>query len=426
MYKLKYILAILLLINACQKEKETAIKKDSSDKGITKKNDLVKLTNSKINSEGTYLFNSQEDILINWTTWSKDKSKNQLQFAFFDKKTNQFKKPITIPQATGLQLHVESMAKVGITKKGFLYAVYRRKNPKSKSRFGGFVYYCISKDNGQTWSDERKLVSDKTSKSQAFFDIALLPNGEIGATWLDSRKPIDKNHIGKTVYFASTNLDNGFVNSKPIAGSTCECCRTNIFVDTQNNIYVAYRNLTDKTEPNFDDIGEVEIRDMYYTFSNDMGENFSKPEPISQDNWHINGCPHTGPSLANKGNQLSAVWFTGKKNEEGIYYAFKEGEKFNTKTLLSNQGHHPQMIALFGKNYVVYEEYYEIDEKGYTKIVLEEIGNLLTKKKIEVSKPKTNNNHAVLTAIDNQHLVIAWVNDDTRNPKIMCKIVSTS
>ncbi len=414
-----YILLLIVLLISCKKE--TKNNQVIKEKNTAKKDTIYKLTNSKVNSEGAFIFNNNDKLLINWTEWDKHNKSNLLKFAFFDKSTNKFLPEITVTPSLGLQMHAESMAKIGITKKGFLYAVYRRKSKNSKSRFGGFVCYAISKDSGKTWSDEKILVTDKTSTSQSFFDIALLPDGELGMVWLDSRKPIDKNHKGKTLYFAKTNLDKGFINEKPIAGSTCECCRTDIYVDNQNTIHLAYRNLIDPKEPYFDGQGTMEIRDMFYLFSDDNGKTFSKPVPISQDNWHVNGCPHTGPSLTNNGNNLAATWYTGKENEDGIYYATSVNNKFNPKKLLTRTGHHPQMISNFGKNYIVYETYYENNNKGYNKIQLEEINDTFLRKSFEISDKFTNNNHAVITPFNNNTLLIAWVNTDTRNPKIMYK-----
>lgn len=423
MKQLPYLLIFILLFISCNKNEKTI--KENKLTLSKKKDSIYLLTNPKVNSEGAYLFKTKKELLINWTEWDKQNKHNYLKFAFFNKKTNTFQKEIKIPSSLGLQMHEESMAKIGISTKGILYAVYRRKATNSKTRFGGYICYSISKDKGKTWSKEYKLVNDKTSASQSFFDIALLPDGELGMVWLDSRKPIDKNHKGKTVYYAKTNLDKGFIEEKPIAGSTCECCRTDIYVDNQNSIHVAYRNLVDIKEPYFDGQGEMEIRDMYYLNSTNNGKTFSKPIPISQDNWHVAGCPHTGPSLSNNGNKLAATWYTGKENEEGIYYTIKENDEsfFRPRTLLTTNGHHPQMISNFGKNYVVYETYYENEQKGYNKIQLEEINDSFIRKSFEISKKLTNNSHAILTPITNTTILIAWTNSDTRNPKIEYTII---
>lgn len=409
-------LFIILTTLSCQKAND----KEIAPKKMTQQ--YVQLTNSNLKSEGAYFFKSEKQIFINWTETHKEPNSNRLKFSVFNNKTKKFGKSIDIPQAKGLQLHSESMAKVGKTKKGVLYAFYRRKSKNKALRFGGSMFYTTSNDEGKTWSKEKKLVSDKTSTSQSFFDISLLKNGEIGIIWLDSRKPIDKNHKGKTIYFATTNsLNNSVENEKPIAGSTCECCRTDIFTDSKGIIHIAYRNLIDKDEPNFSGTDTTEIRDMYYLSSNDNGQTFSTPIPLSNDNWHFYGCPHTGPSLAESNEAIGATWYTGAPNNSGIFFANKKDKTFKDKTLLSKTGYHPQMTGTKDAFFAVYEEYYENNDKGYNLIELVTIKN---KQKIqeEISQKLTENNHPVITSIDSDLLLIAWVNNNTRNPKIIYRL----
>ena len=238
--------------------------------------------------------------------------------------------------------------------------------------------------------------------------------------------PIHKDRDGKTLYFAKTNTDKGFQNETVIAGSTCECCRTEIYVDKNNNIHIAYRNIIEQGEEYYDDdLGntDIEIRDMYYISSKDNAKTFSKPIPISLDNWHIYGCPHTGPSLAFDGDNLSAVWFTAANNNVGIFFTTKTGKQFNERKLLTNEGRHPQMIVLNNQFYIVYEEYYEKNDKGYTKIILTSTSKTNFNNTVEISKKQTSNNHAVLIQLRDDSILTAWVNDDTRNPKIVYKVL---
>ncbi len=134
-----------------------------------------------------------------------------------------------VDPSIGMQAHHESMAKVIRNGNGTLYAIYRFKTATPKNKYAGSIFYSISIDNGKTWSEKRKLVEDESSLSQSFFDVALLPDGELGLSWLDNRK-VEKDKDGSSLYFAKTEGNLGFVNEKPIAGSTCQCCRTDIFV----------------------------------------------------------------------------------------------------------------------------------------------------------------------------------------------------
>ncbi len=432
MKNIKFIVILALIITSLESCKEKRTSLDNKKQVVNtieenKRDTIYMLTKPNVNSEGAFIFNSGKEILINWTEWNKDSEENILKFAFFDENSQKFSKPIAVTPSKGLQMHTESMAKVGLTSKGKLYAIFRIKSTSRKNRFGGTVYYTISSDKGLTWSPKVKLVADNNSGSQSFFDIALLPDGELGITWLDSRMPIHKDRKGKTLYFAKTNSDSGFYKELPIAGSTCECCRTEIYVDQQKNIHIAYRNIIEREEDftnTIFTISNVEIRDMYYVSSQDNGASFSEPIYVSKDNWQIDGCPHTGPSLAQTNSNLAAVWFTGANNSPGIFFSNYVNEQFTDRKLLSKEGLHPQMVANKGKYYVVYEEYYELEEIGYTKIMLEAIeGTIENKFSTEISSPKTNNNHAVISLINQSKIMTAWVNTNTRNPKIMYKLI---
>ncbi len=408
-----YLLVILLFLN-CRQNNLKTIKKHGQTE-----NTIFVFTDLEHNSEAPFLFNNGTNIVLNWTEWdAHNKRNNLLKYAIFDTKTRKFDSIKTVPGSKGLQMHAESMAKVGIKPDGTLFAVYRKKSKDDKTRFGGHIYYVFSKDKGNTWSKQFKLVKDTVSTSQSFYDITVLPDNNMGLIWLDSRSK----KRGKTLYVAKSDSLNRFSIQKPVAFSTCECCRTELYVDERGYINIAYRNLIEPDETGFDGYGQTEIRDMYYLVSKDSLRSFSVPEPISKDNWHIYGCPHTGPSLAYNGESLGAIWFTAAHNEPGLFFTTRRQNGFLSRQKISVEGRHPQMTAAKGNFYRVYEEYYEQNGKGYYKIVL----NTLTKDgKItikEISKPETNNNHAVITAFDNT-LLIAWVNTDTRHPKIMYKLI---
>ena len=417
---------MLLGLISCQQSniKKKPVARKSAEKPTEKPVVAKILTDKQLNSEVPFLFKGKDTIILNWTQWEHDKTKNILKFAFFNMKTEKFSTLDSVPVSKGLQMHPESMAKIGITDNNIMYAVYRKKDKNDRSRFGGKLYYATSKDFGKTWSAEKLVVNDPKATSLSFYDIAVLPNGEIGMSWLDNRRKLDPKHKGKCLFYGQTSQDKGFVIQKPVAGSTCECCRTEIFVDSNGNIHIAYRNIIEPDEPGFDGYGFTEIRDMYYLKSMDSGKTFTHPIPISKDNWHVNGCPHTGPSLAFNGEKLGAVWFTGAPSNSGIFFTDKKPEQknFNPKNLISREGRHPQMVSLNGNFHIVYEEYYEQNGKGYYKITLKTIKANGEETTTEISPKLTHNNHPVITSFGKNKLLIVWVNSDTRHPKLMYSI----
>lgn len=406
-YNIIYVIIVLFIFTSCKKEFNIS----STSK------EVQQITNSKASSEGTFLFSGKNETIINWTEQGKSKEDNILKFSFFVKETKSFSSPIVVTPSKGLQTHAESMAKVAITKAGILYAFFRIKSKNSKSKYGGILYYAISSDRGQNWSDKNRVVFDVKSTSQSFYDVAQLSNGELGIVWLDKRK-LHSEFNGQTLYFATTNKSNKLVGETAVEGSVCQCCRTEIEVGQNNEIHIAFRNMIEPHEmryPTFVKEKKEEIRDMYYTTSKDNGKSFSKSMAISDDFWFLSGCPHTGPSLANNNNTTGAVWFTGANYKGGIYFTTKNTNDFNERELVSVEGRHPQMITINNTFYIVYEEYYEFKNKGYTKIILQERTSKKIIKTTEISTSETENSHAVLKQINDNEILISWINDDIKN-----------
>ncbi len=375
---------------------------------------VVSQTEIASNAKGVFI--SKDDkgaILLNW---SEQVNKNQfvLKYVEFDDYGNRKSEIKTVLPTLGMQSHAESMAKIIRSAKGILYVVFRIKTSNPKSRFGGHIYYTMSTDNGKTWHKKQKLVKIKNTRSQSFYDVTLLSDGEVGISWLDSRK-LEKNKDGSTLYFSKTNGINGFVKGKPIAGSTCQCCRTEIFRDSKNNIHIAFRNIT-----------EGSIRDMYSVVSTNNGHTFSELRRIGKDNWKLDGCPHTGPSLAGNNKSLAAVWYTGAESGDGIFFKelTKEYTAFENKVLLTATGAHPQMIASKDEQFhVVYEEFYKEKEKLFSQIVLHTIRKNQTLKKQIISQKRTDSDHAVITTTKNNKLFIAWISVIKGKSKVFYKKV---
>ena len=248
---------------------------------------------------------------------------------------NTFSKAIEIPGSSNVHPHGENMPKIIFKPSGEIIAVWGAANPNPKNEYSGLVYYTRSADNGKTWSKAVSITKDTTSYDQRYFDVALLPNGEAAIVWLDNRKTSDKE--GSGLYYAVTKNNNGFQDEKLISEPCCQCCRTDLFIDTQKNIHVLYRAIINDS-----------IRDMVHIVSADNGTSFSNPQRISKDNWVINGCPHTGPAMTENKEGLSFTWFTGGK-DAGVYYNSSKdnGKSFTNRDNVSGKtAKHCQITTL--------------------------------------------------------------------------------
>jgi len=382
------------------------------------------------------------NIVLCWTSKALSDSVYKLHYAVYDSINHIFAAPIIVSTSTNLSTSPESMGKVAFKGDGTVIAMFGRAHESPENPFAGGVYYSVSTDNGQNWSTEQFVHSD-TSKNvgHSFFDIATLKDGEIAAIWLDGR--FGKSEKGSALFFSKTQGGNEFLKDTLLGKNTCECCRTEILADDMGNIHIAYRNIAYPAG-----IFGRQVRDMAYISSKDNGMTFSKPFPISNDNWEVEGCPHTGPSLAISNQQVHAVWFTAG-GETGLFYtsSMNLDSKFNQRTLLSSSGRHPQMAALANdKIAIVYEDNltqktpmkenhshsadttmkmdhskmkmnHHKEESGETSIVLQLFKNGIKDASIEVTNGKQADHHAVITSYNDQ-LLIAWVHEKNGKSQI--------
>ena len=109
---------------------------------------------------------------------------------------------------------------------------------------------------------------------------------------------------------AEVMSDGDIKNEFELDSRTCDCCQTSTSL-TEDGPIVVWR-----------DRSEQEIRDIYYSKFKDG--NWSKPKPVFQDNWKINGCPVNGPKVAVSGNSVAVAWFTAADNIPKVNLSFSK------------------------------------------------------------------------------------------------------
>ncbi len=389
---------------SCKQNKEARNQAHASRNiGITQA-----ITDNTIHASCPYLTtDNHANPVLCWTE-KVDTLHNILAYAVFDQKRQSFGSPIHIKETLGMHAHHESMAKVASKKDGTMLAVFRISTPTAKSRFAGSMYFTQSFDKGKSWTPKQKLVTDSTSYNQSFYDLTLLKDGELGMSWLDARR-IEKDKEGSTLFFAKTKGKLGFVNEKPIAGATCQCCRTDIFNDSNGDLHIGYRNIIQDS-----------IRDMFYLTSTNSGATFEKQLRIGEDNWVIRGCPHTGPTIAFNGTKIGIAWFT-MGGQKGIYFTSKDKQnnEFMQRTLLSDKIYHPQMIGTDDGNFVLVTEEESENNNLLNRIVLRLISSDQKVIRYPISVKGTNNEYPVIIRKKNGDLLIVWVEISGKHSKLV-------
>jgi hypothetical protein len=266
------------------------------------------------------------DVLLSWTeknaegvtafcvAFSKDKGKT-----FSDKKV--------IFAGTGVGNSRMMRAKVLSKKDGSLVAVFSNRDaaptaststsPPQGGRGGGRsanIVFCVSKDGGSTWTSPVSVDSDpKQGIMRGFFDAVVLPNDEIAVAYLKDVANSTK-HEERDLRMVVTK-NGAFQSEKVIDPVVCDCCPISMLIDANGALNIVYRDNND------------DIRDMAKMVSTDNAETFSKPEILYNDEWKINGCPHSGAVASTSGKGALFAWFSGAEKESGIRLVNNEGKK---------------------------------------------------------------------------------------------------
>jgi hypothetical protein len=372
------------------------------------------------------------NAVLCWTEKDRIDSVHILKYAYFDDKHNTFGPPISVLPSKGMSTTAESMGKVAFKGDGTAFAFFSRRFEHEKNPFAGAIYYSSSSNKGKTWSSQRFLHSDTShTYGRSFFDVSKLRNGQIAAVWLDGR--FGKSIKGSALYFAHTENAKGFERDSCLDKGTCECCRTDLLQDKSGNLHLAYRSILYPPER----MGK-QVRDMVYKVSTDNGRTFSFSKTISRDNWEIDACPHSGPTIAVNPPGLNAVWFTAG-GAPGLYTATKlaSSAAFKQRNLLTANGRHPQMISLAdGRLAMVCEEPVENTAEmpmkmghghagmemshapaAAAKIILRILQDGNATKIIELTNGHYADNHAVIT-VDQDAVLVAWIREENGHSSI--------
>jgi hypothetical protein len=327
-----------------------------------RQNDSMQVLSTPLGSaESVYLtHDDKENPVVVWT--ERDNGILTLYFAISSDNGDTFSKPLSLSLSADVATHAEGMPKIAFTRNGLIVAAYEKKSPTASNKYAGTICYRTSADGGRSWEPELFLHSDTIAgRSRSYFDLERLPDGAIGASWLDIK--LNNETGGRSVRFAKTDGSQRFGNEILVDSSACQCCRIDVYSDMTGRINVAYRGLTKGV------MGQS-VRDMMIATSSDNGLSFGTPARISQDNWVIDGCPHTGPSLCSSKGGLYSMWYT-EGSGTGLYYSFRQSgnNAFNKRELVSNAGHHPQSSADDTRFVMVWEETLDGSDKKITSIV---------------------------------------------------------
>ncbi len=226
---------------------------------------------------------------------------------------------------------------------------------KTSPRFTGEIRFSRSTDGGRTFQDPQTINDDELFTGHRFDSLFLTEGGQLYITWIDKRELVasqmqDKTYAGAAIYYAvSTDSGVSFSPNYRVSSNSCECCRIAIAPNGRDNITILWRQ-----------IFETDIRDHGIAILTPEGQVIANHR-ASYDDWHINACPHHGPTMiaADDSSDYHMSWFSAGALQRGIYYG---RFSFNTKApnsvaLVDDQAGagHPYLARHAGTVYLVWK-----------------------------------------------------------------------
>jgi len=246
---------------------------------------------------------SDGGILLSWLEPSND----SLALRFAIRRGQSWSLPQTVVVRKNFDKYPEAPPWVLMLPNTSLIAVWAEQLPPGKGKWpGNYLLSAASSDAGKNWSKPVIIHSDRTDGEHSFGSLVPQDENHAAIVWLDSR-----DYAAKHTYRLMSALisSSGTVsNENTVDGDVCTCCPTSL-IRTSQGLIAAYRNHTPD-----------EIRDIYTV--REVSGKWQSGQPLHNDNWHINGCPVNGPSIAANKRDVVAVWFTGKEDQTTVQITF--------------------------------------------------------------------------------------------------------
>ena len=203
----------------------------------------------------------------------------------------------------------ESRPKIAFGPQGYVVITYTQ--PLAKP-YTGMIRMLRSADEGKTFSLPFTVHTDRQEITHRFETAAFDAHGVLYTTWLDKRDMELAPKVGKkssyrgaAVYY-NTSHDGGatFGPDTKLADHSCECCRIALARGPDGFLRAMWRHVF---EPNVRDHGFAPLAPQSTT----------SVVRATEDDWHIDACPHHGPGLASASDGgFHATWF-GIRQEGG-------------------------------------------------------------------------------------------------------------
>jgi hypothetical protein len=249
-------------------------------------------------------------------------------------------------EATG-----ESRPKLAFGSKGQMYITYT--HPLGKP-YTGEIRFASSLDGGRTFSAPVTVHRNRDLITHRFDSLIVDGTGRVYVAWIDKRdgeaaRARKEPYAGAAVYYAVSE-DGGahFKGDYKLADHSCECCRIALALDPGGQPVALWRAVFD-----------ANVRDHAIARLSADGV-APRLERATFDNWHIDACPHHGPSLAFAADGTRhQVWFDLAGDEGGLFYASATpgGRLGKPVRLGSDQAEHGEVAVNANKVAIAWKQF---------------------------------------------------------------------
>ena len=158
------------------------------------------------------------------------------------------------------------------------------------------VYLSVSEDYGNVWQEE-VLISD-TPYLNAYQDFEVDGNGNLHLIYFNYAANYELEDV--RYRYASGN-DTDFLDSSPMGivsneQEPCDCCQPDLDIDSNGNLYVAYRN------------NILNNRDTFLAVKRYNQDEFSEFYQVSDFDDYITFCPSSGPTIDIKDSNIAVAY----------------------------------------------------------------------------------------------------------------------
>jgi len=236
-----------------------------------------------------------------------------------------FEPPVRVNDIAGeVSTHGESSPQMQVRSRGEFYCLWQTRRGD-----GDVSALRLARSAGWGESFGKAIDVDASGKSasQSFFTMNVSPSGLVYAAWLDGRER-GKGRPGTSALYLARSVNRGASFEPPVRVTldVCPCCRPSIAFGSNQTVYISWRGVLDN-----------QVRDIFVATSGDGGQTWSPGTRVAEDNWSLNGCPHSGAAMAVLKNRLFVSWHTVREKQPKLYLAYTDdgGQTFSRRHELS-------------------------------------------------------------------------------------------